>query len=132
MSQSKGKNEELTFDYIVIGTGPSGAVIAKTLSDDKKSSVLVLEAGGNHDRDQPIRDSTFALELEEHFIPQYFWQGEGIPQKELDERSFEWTTGRLLGGGSSINTEQYVRPTSAVFREWESLLGPLWSPRTGN
>ena len=128
MSQSKGKNEELTFDYIVIGTGPSGAVIAKTLSDDKKSSVLVLEAGGNHDRDQPIRDSTFALELEEHFIPQYFWQGEGIPQKELDERSFEWTTGRLLGGGSSINTEQYVRPTSAVFNEWESLLGPLWSP----
>ena len=36
--------------------------------------------------------------------------------------------GSLLGGGSSINTEQYVRPTSAVFNEWESLLGPLWSP----
>lgn len=129
MNQSKGKNEELTFDYIVIGTGPSGTVIAKTLTDDKKTSVLVLEAGGNNDRDQPIRDSTFALELEEHFFPQYFWQGEGVPQKELDERSFEWTTGRLLGGGSSINTQQYVRPTSAVFREWETLLGTLWSPQ---
>lgn len=37
--------------------------------------------------------------------------------------------GTPLGGGSSINGEQYVRPTSAVFREWEKLLGPLWSPR---
>ncbi|MBN3526513.1 NAD(P)-binding protein [Paenibacillus apiarius] len=36
---------ELTFDYIVIGTGPAGAVIAKTLTDNKNTSVLVLEAG---------------------------------------------------------------------------------------
>lgn len=88
-----------------------------------------MEAGDNQDNDIPISDSAFALELEELFFPQYFWQGEGVPQEELDERTFEWTTGRLLGGGSSINTEQYVRPTSAVFREWERLLGPLWSPK---
>ncbi|MEN1986102.1 GMC family oxidoreductase [Paenibacillus hubeiensis] len=118
-----------TFDYIVVGTGPAGAVIAKILSDDKQTSVLVLEAGENNDKDKPIRDSTFALELEEQFFPQYFWQGEGIPQEGVDDRSFEWTTGRLLGGGSSINGEQYVRPTPDVFREWEKLLGPLWSPR---
>jgi choline dehydrogenase len=121
--------KKLVFDYIVVGTGPAGAVIAKTLSDDKQTSVLVLEAGVNNDKDKPIRDSTFAPELEEQFFPEYFWQGEGIPQKGLDDRSFEWTTGRLLGGGTSINGEQYVRPTSAVFREWERLLGPLWSPR---
>lgn len=117
------------FDYIVIGTGPAGAVIAKTLSDDKKTSVLVLEAGDNNDRDRPIKDSTFAPELEENFFPEYFWQGEGIPQEGVDDRTFEWTTGRLSGGGSSINGEQYVRPTAAVFREWERLLGPQWSPR---
>lgn len=46
----------------------------------------------------------------------------------MDERTFEWTTGRLSGGGSSINGEQYVRPTPSVLREWEKLLGPLWSP----
>lgn len=115
-------------DYIVIGTGPAGAVIAKTLTDDKKTSILVLEAGENKDRDKPIRDSTFAPELEEEFFPQYFWQGEGVPQEELDGRVFEWTTGRLSGGGSSINGEQYVRPTSAVFEQWEALLGPDWSP----
>lgn len=117
-----------TYDYIVVGTGPAGAVIAKTLTDDMRTSVLVLESGGNHDKDKPIKDSSFALELEESFFPNYFWQGEGIPQEELDERAFEWTTGRLSGGGSSINGEQYVRPTSAVLRKWERLLGPLWSP----
>ncbi|HVH96382.1 MAG TPA: NAD(P)-binding protein, partial [Bacillus sp. (in: firmicutes)] len=68
------------FDFIVVGTGPAGAVIAKTLTDDKKTSVLVLEAGENNDRDQPIRDSRFALELEDEFSPEYFWQGEGVPQ----------------------------------------------------
>ncbi|MFP5116062.1 GMC family oxidoreductase [Bacillaceae bacterium C204] len=119
---------KIFFDYIVVGTGPAGAVIAKTLTDDKKTSVLVLEAGENNDRDKPIRDSRFALELEERFFPQYFWQGEGVPQEEVDERTFEWTTGRLSGGGSSINGEQYVRPTPSVLREWERLLGSLWSP----
>ncbi|MBB6634232.1 GMC family oxidoreductase N-terminal domain-containing protein [Cohnella thailandensis] len=120
---------KILFDYIVIGTGPAGAVIAKTLSDDRKTSVLLVEAGENNDKDKPIRDSAFAPELEESYFPQYFWQGEGVPQEGVDDRSFEWTTGRLLGGGSSINGEQYVRPTSAVFREWEKLLGPLWSPK---
>ncbi len=119
---------KIFFDYIVVGTGPAGAVLAKTLTDDKKTSVLVLEAGENNDRDRPIRDSSFAPELEEKFFPQYFWQGEGVAQEKLDDRTFEWTTGRLSGGGSSINGEQYVRPTPSVLKEWEGLLGPLWSP----
>jgi choline dehydrogenase len=125
MAKSQSKN---IFDYIVVGTGPAGAVIAKTLSDDKKMSVLVLEAGDNNDNDVPIKDSRYAQELEEKFFPQYFWQGEGVPQEGVNERSFEWTTGRLSGGGSSINGEQYVRPTPAVLREWERLLGSMWSP----
>jgi choline dehydrogenase len=129
MSESYINDNKLIFDYIVVGTGPAGAVIAKMLTDDKKTSVLVLEAGENNDNDQPIKNSTFATELEEHFFPQYFWQGEGVPQESLDGRSFEWTTGRLFGGGSSINGEQYVRPTLDVFREWERILGPLWSPK---
>lgn len=125
MASNQSKN---FFDYIVVGTGPAGAVIAKTLTDDKKTSVLVLEAGENNDQDKPIRDSRFAPELEEEFSAQYFWQGVGVPQEGVDERTFEWTTGRLSGGGSSINGEQYVRPTPSVLREWERLLGSMWSP----
>ncbi|WP_053368087.1 GMC family oxidoreductase [Bacillus sp. FJAT-27245] len=123
-----GKLSNSLYDYIIVGTGPAGAVMAKMLTDDMKTSVLILEAGDNNDRDRPIRDSRFAPELEEHFFPNYFWQGEGVPQERVNERSFEWTTGRLSGGGSSINGEQYVRPTPAVMREWERLLGPMWSP----
>ncbi|MDF2699835.1 MAG: dehydrogenase [Haloplasmataceae bacterium] len=117
-------NNEI-YDYIVVGTGPAGAVIAKTLTDDKINSVLVLEAGENNDRDNAISDSTTSLK---NFFPQYFWQGETIPHEGLNGKSFEWTTGRLLGGGSSIYGEQYVRPTSHVFRKWESLTSVLWSP----
>lgn len=80
--------KKTTYDYIVVGTGPAGAVIAKTLTDDMRTSVLVLESGGNHDKDKPIKDSAFALELEESFFPNYFWQGEGIPQEGLDGRAF--------------------------------------------
>lgn len=117
----------LEFDYIIIGSGPAGTIMAKMLSDHKKNSVLLLEAGGNHDQNDAIKDSEHAFELEENYYPQFFWQGEGVPQPGVDGHSFEWTTGRLLGGGSSINGEQYVRPTAAVLNEWESLLGNRWS-----
>jgi choline dehydrogenase len=66
--------------------------------------------------------------LQTQFFPQYFWQGEGTPQEEVNNRTFRWTGGRLLGGGSSVNRQLYVRPTPAVLRRWENLLGPLWSP----
>ena len=121
--------DNLIYDYIVIGTGPAGATIAKTLSDDRRNSVLLLEAGENNDEDRPIRNSTFAPVLANLFFPQYFWQGEGVPQEDVGNRTFRWTGGRLLGGGSSVNRQLYVRPTPAVFKKWQRLLGPLWSPR---
>lgn len=125
--ESRGK---FTFDYIIVGTGPAGAVLAKRLTDDKRSSALVLEAGDNNSRERPVRDSLFAppFILTEGFLPQYFWQGEGIPQPNANKRTFHWTGGRTLGGGSSINNQQYVRPSQANMRQWERLLGPEWSP----
>ncbi len=47
-----------------------------------------------------IRNSTAAAELEENYSAQYFWQGKGIPQEGLEDRPFEWTTGRLAGATS--------------------------------
>lgn len=117
----------LEFDYIIIGSGPAGTIMAKLLSDNKKYSVLLLEAGGNHDQNEVIKNSEHVFELEENYYPQFFWQGQGVPQPGVNGHSFEWTTGRLLGGGSSINGEQYVRPTAAVLNEWEQLLGSRWS-----
>lgn len=123
-------NERLTFDYIVVGTGPAGAVIAKRLTDDKRTSVLVLEAGDNNSNEIPIRESQFAppFILRDNFLSQYYWPGRGFPQAFADVRTFPWTGGRTLGGTSSVNNEQYVRPTQANMQQWEDLLGPLWSP----
>src|SRR5690625_464050 len=122
--------EASTFDYIVVGTGPAGSVIAKKLTDDFRTSLLALEAGDNNSREKPVRDSLFAppFILTDDFFPEYFWQGEGIPQVNVNDRTFHWTGGRTLGGGSSINNEQYVRPSPANMKQWENMLGPLWSP----
>ncbi|MDP4132923.1 MAG: GMC family oxidoreductase [Bacillota bacterium] len=120
---------EQKFDYIVVGGGTAGATVAKILSDNRKNSVLLLEAGEDNDNDQPITNSTFAPVLQNLFFPQYFWQGEGVPQEELNNRTFRWTTGRLLGGASSVNRQLWVRPTDAVISKWEELLGPLWAPQ---
>ena len=128
---NEGKEEcpeySMECDYIVIGTGPAGSVLAKTLSDNKKNSVLLLEAGENNDEDIPIRNSTFAPLLQNLFFAKYFWQGVGVPQDDLNNRVFPWTGGRLLGGGSSVNRQLYVRPTPSVINQWMELLGPTWS-----
>jgi len=118
------QNETIAYDYIIIGSGPAGCVLGKTLSDNKKNSVLLLEAGENDDDDWPIKDSSYPVfEL----YPQYFWQGETAPQEALNNRTFKWTTGRVLGGGSSVNGMLYVRSTLQSLNQWESLLGQEWS-----
>ncbi len=117
----------MTFDYIIVGTGPAGCFLAKSLSDNGKHSVLLLEAGENNNNDPLIKISTNESKLYNYF-PQYFWQGVTKAYPTLNNRHFTWSTGRLLGGGSSVNGEQYVRPTPAVLEQWEQIAGPLWSP----
>ena len=73
----------LVYDYIVIGAGPAGATIAKTLSDDKKNSVLLLEAGENNDEDEPIRSSTFAPVLANLFFHNTFGKEKAYLKKML-------------------------------------------------
>lgn len=123
--------EEQTYDYIIVGTGPAGSVVANKLSDQKSNSVLVLEAGDDDSSKKLVRDSRFAIPilLYQDFAPEFYIPGHGIPQKNVAGRTFPWTGGRLLGGGSSVNNEQYVRPSAAVMSEWENLLGPIWSPQ---
>lgn len=118
-------NSILTYDYIVIGTGPAGAVMTTILSLNSEDTILVLEAGDNNSDEWPILKTSNDTW---RYFPNYFWQGRTISQQYVNKRAFNWTTGRLLGGGSSVNGGQYVRPTNQVLEKWEELLGPMWSP----
>lgn len=118
--------EAKTYDYIIVGSGPAGSVMAKTLSDDGATSVLLLEAGANNDDDPLIQDPN--ANLYQHF-PEYFWEdGRSVPQKGVKDKDFPLTGGRTAGGGSSVNGEMYVRPTPFILERWSKIAGSQWGP----
>jgi len=118
--------EKEIYDYIVVGTGPGGSVMANRLSADGKNKVLVLEAGENYDTNPMILSSKTSA-LYSHY-PEFFWPGVTEAQKELGGKSIEIGHGRLSGGGSSINGEMYVRPSPFVLNKWVKAAGDKWSP----
>lgn len=117
-------------DYVVVGMGAAGAGVAKILSDDKNSSVIGIEAGGDFDDATPISDSTFAPVLEDEYFPEFFYQLNQVLQTNAGDAEFNYTTGRLLGGGSSINGEQFVRGSEINYSQWEPLVGRKWSTQS--
>lgn len=115
---------ESTFDYIVIGAGSSGAVIAARLSEDPACRVLLLEAGG------PNRHP---LQLMPLAFPRVAlgsigtWQFASEPEPALDGRSLGIPRGRTLGGTSSINAMIAVRGNRLDFDGWAARQLPGWS-----
>lgn len=114
-------------DYIIIGLGGAGAVLAKRLTDDKRTSVIALEAGDNNTDEEPILDPAYAPFLANDFYPQYFWQGDTTPQPQVNNRSFLWTGGRTLGGGTSVNNAVVVKGSPAYWQLIEETVGSAWS-----
>jgi choline dehydrogenase len=111
------------FDYIVVGGGSSGAVIATRLSE-QNHSVLLLEAGPPDKHlwiDVPIG---FAKILAH---PKFMWHLETQPQPELNDRKLPASRGKVLGGSSAVNGLIYVRGTSTDYDEWVRLGATGWS-----
>lgn len=101
--------------------------MARRLSDDFNYSVAVLEAGSYQDNDPNIVDSNTSLQSS--FYENYFWQESTTPQTALQGRILQYTGGRVLGGSSSVNGEQWVRGTTDKYNEWVALTGDsAWSP----
>lgn len=114
-------------DFIVVGMGAAGAVVMRTLAD-AKFNVIGIEAGGNFDNDPLILDSTQSGRLEGEFTWKFFYNQETVPNDDIGGMTMNYTTGRMLGGGSSINGMQYVRGSNAFWSNWQAINGSNWGP----
>ncbi|KAI1451435.1 putative GMC oxidoreductase [Annulohypoxylon moriforme] len=112
------------YDYIVVGGGTSGLVVASRLSEDKDVHVLVLEAGANRLTDPKISIQSLAAAL--YFDPDYDWCITTEPQAELNNRRLAQPLGRTLGGSSAINLGMVVYPSKSGFDTWDRLGNPDW------
>lgn len=122
---------ELEADIIVIGGGAAGCILMSELSKNGLFSVLGIEGGLNLTNDPAIEAVGLpAFLLAGTGKPQYFWPGwnQTLPMPGLNGRTSDWTTGMLLGGGSSINGLYYGRGSNAVYSRWEVVSGSSnWS-----
>jgi choline dehydrogenase len=114
------------FDYVIVGGGTAGCVLANRLSADPKNTVLLLEAGGKDDWIWIHIPVGFLL----HCIgnPRTDWCYKTEPDPGLNGRSIPYARGRVLGGSSSINAMLYMRGQARDYDEWARLTGdPGWS-----
>jgi choline dehydrogenase len=117
---------EETFDYVIVGAGSAGCVLADRLSEDGKHSVLLLEYGGS-DRSVYIQMPT-ALSIPMN-MPKYNWSYRTEPEPHLGGRRLQTPRGKVLGGSSSINGLVYVRGNPMDFESWESEGATGWGYR---
>ncbi|MBL95752.1 MAG: choline dehydrogenase [Magnetovibrio sp.] len=111
------------FDYIIVGAGSAGCVLADRLSENGKSTVLLLEFGGYDN--SPLIQMPAALSIPMN-NPKYNWEFWTEPEPGLNGRRIHQARGKVIGGSSSINGMVYVRGHSVDFDEWEELGALGW------
>ena len=112
------------FDYIVVGAGSAGCVLANRLSADPKNRVLLLEAGG--------RDNWIWFHIPVGYLfainnPRSDWMFRTEPQPGLNGRSLIYPRGKVIGGSSAINAMVYMRGQAGDYDHWRQLGLPGWS-----
>ncbi|GAA6619238.1 GMC family oxidoreductase [Scytonema sp. NUACC26] len=111
------------YDYIVVGAGSAGCVVANRLTEDPETTVLLLEAG-NRDTKPEIQIPADCLKLLDSEVD---WGYFSEPEPYLNDRIIFCPRGKVLGGSSSINFMLYVRGNPFDYDHWQALGNPGWS-----
>ncbi|MBU3666507.1 MAG: hypothetical protein FGM15_11620 [Chthoniobacterales bacterium] len=112
----------MEFDFIIVGAGTAGCVVARRLIEKTDARVLLVEAGPGYPApllDPPLPGMKFGRG--------YSWGQKSIPQPRLGGRTIEWPMGKVVGGTSSVNAMMGYLGNPANFDEWEASGNPGWS-----
>ncbi|GAA5859125.1 hypothetical protein JCM1840_003763 [Sporobolomyces johnsonii] len=112
------------FNYVIVGGGTAGLVLARRLSEDPENQILVIEAGPLAADDPRVEIPNQEFKL---WGTDLDWRYKSVPQEECNGRRIVWPRGKLVGGSSKFNICVYNRAPSVDYDAWETLGNPGWN-----